>query len=1270
MEDDQEFEDLKKRLEPFPNYFQLELQKVSRNTWKNVKQKLEAEEEEAHTCQSDMEIHRDKNLKACVYYELGDCETADRLIGEVLKSSRNTNVNASAMMALIQYKNGMFAESDNIMGQLETLKDSGDTFLIDEAFAEMAYGYSRIDAKYYTKAVDYFEDVICKRQSTQHKDFVFIWKFGLALTLRRCNHLDLRTLHPDIIPDKTSKRADDLLIDIIDNCRNDVYIARACIERANLCSNFVDSRTHIDKQLVESLIKEGVNKAPNDHVILAKAGRLMRHIYKFREAEEYLRKSVHIRETSLALHQLGLLLKGKLKARQKREKNNSRGRGRGTGRGSWKSWSRTNSLVEYNRTNYNSTCVPQFMLPTSPISRPPPRQTQRNKSVKPIRLFSCMSTSNETSPQHNPGLKDGSKSDPHLKILPFGSLAKESMSDRQSMPKRGGFTLEDENDKGSSKPVLVNTSDNPIPESKNMKSTVYKDDKLNSHPIMEICPELASLSLEPKKAQDIISYHQVLDNSGPSNVTHVSTDIQPTVDRTQSDVLNLQTYAGPTAVDESHKESLTVKCVIDTKCDIEEDSEMTDIFEHPYSQEIRLGSTPHHKYPESKYRANNQVPEKGAYIFPADALCKGDENEYKDIKSSSSLITPFNTETVDSTTETVDSTTETVDNTTETVDSTTETVDSTTETVDSTTKTVDTPFNTETVDSTTGTVDSTTETVDITTETGDITTETIDSTTEIVDSTTKFQEKDVQDIEVTVIKEVIFNYSDDTINKVTEVKSNQGKDLSDANKAADTANRDKDFDVDHENKTLTKAKSMQMDFKEKYPGIVSSLSPDAKPFVPSTKLSVACDTQIRYLRAHSSPILEYGSSMGLFSRILKSPGHDQVAIYDKNSKYQLEECLTMFQKSYDISQGRNRNAAYDMGLTYLQMTPPQYEKAREAFRKTFDCNSPLSRYRGFEQSGICLVHMSQESDSKRNDHEKDAFEMFKRAIRCWGLCQKATPIFHNPNQHLHSLKSIRQLILGEEGRSRTKKVKEVADLHYCVREYGESLGLYKELKVKLERSNDAKDLDITKGIIKNNVKLGNFSDVLDLILILVNSREGFESKAFILEVLLEIIKSAINNENTNVIKSVFDIYRRLKEYDGDDDDIVVIYDEETVGGQIFGWLQKLSGLKITKNDDNVPINHLRKLGQIEIISNSEAVIFIIAEQEKETDYREYLVGSALEAIQNKKRLSKIVPITVNNCSLPSSLWAFKRLPYPRNNLDTDIHVASWLCSFCDILLSS
>ncbi|KAK6177289.1 hypothetical protein SNE40_015416 [Patella caerulea] len=314
--------------------------------------------------------------------------------------------------------------------------------------------------------------------------------------------------------------------------------------------------------------------------------------------------------------------------------------------------------------------------------------------------------------------------------------------------------------------------------------------------------------------------------------------------------------------------------------------------------------------------------------------------------------------------------------------------------------------------------------------------------------------------------------------------------------------------------------------------------------------------------------------------------------------------------------------------------------------------------------------MSQESDSKRNDYVKDAFEMFKQAIRCWGLCLENMPSLDNQRQHIHSLKSVRQLILGGEDHMEIKEVKEVADLHYCVREYGESLGLYKELKAELERSNDAQDqdLDIAKGIIKNNIKLRNFSDVLDLILILVNSREGFENKAFILEVLLEIIKCAISNENDDLIESVFDIYHRLTEKDGDDDDIVVIYEEETVGGQAIGWLQKLSGLKITKNDDNVPINHPRRTGQMELISNSEAVIFIITDQEKEATYLKYLVASALEAMHDKdRRLSKIIPITANNCSLQSSLGAFKRLPYPRNNLNDDI--TSWLCSFCDILLS-
>ncbi|KAK6177290.1 hypothetical protein SNE40_015417 [Patella caerulea] len=491
MEDDQKFEDMKKRLQPFPNYFQLELQTVSCKTWKQVKQKLE-EEEEAHVCQSDMEIRMDKNLKACVYYELGDPEKAGELLVEVLNSSGNKNINASAMMALIHYKNGMFTESNNIMGQLEALKDSGDTFLIDEACAEMAYGYSRIDARYYTKAIKLFEYVI-KRQPVQHEQFVFTWKFGLALTLRRCIRFDLRTLHPNINLKETDERADELLVDIIKNCTNDVYIAMACVERADLCSHDVDPSTNIDKLLVERLIEQGVNKAPNDHVILAKAGKLLRRIFHLRKAEKYLRKPVNIRETPLGLHQLGLLLKGKLKKRQKGKHIKRGARVRGTGH--------------------------------------TPRHTQ------------------------------------------------EAISDCRSMPrKREGFTIGNEYDKGSSKPVLGNSSNNPIPESKSILSTVYKDRKLNSQPIMKIGPELAGVTLESKKAKDTISRDQLLNNTldctRPTNMARKSIDVPLTVDKTQPDGTRLTAVVGG-----EYRTTLKTKCVFNTKCDTEKASDMTDTFD-------------------------------------------------------------------------------------------------------------------------------------------------------------------------------------------------------------------------------------------------------------------------------------------------------------------------------------------------------------------------------------------------------------------------------------------------------------------------------------------------------------------------------------------------------------------------------------------------------------------------------------------------------------------------------------------------------------------
>ncbi|ESP00108.1 hypothetical protein LOTGIDRAFT_158337 [Lottia gigantea] len=270
---------------------------------------------------------------------------------------------------------------------------------------------------------------------------------------------------------------------------------------------------------------------------------------------------------------------------------------------------------------------------------------------------------------------------------------------------------------------------------------------------------------------------------------------------------------------------------------------------------------------------------------------------------------------------------------------------------------------------------------------------------------------------------------------------------------------------------------------------------------------------------------------------------------------------------------------YDWGITLLQMTPTNYDEVMEKFNHILEHDrSPFNRYRCYEQYGMCKIRMNESQDFDQTSREKyrnDAVEMFRRAIRCWAYCQKIkiSKHFDDAEANCTSLKSIREIILGEDSEHRTKPKKDMASLYYLVKKYGFSLSLYQEVHDELKRTSYTDtDNEVIQGIINNHIQLQQFTGVLDLLALLLCSKEGLKCLEFKTEVLTQMMHHSIDTNDYNLAESVFNFEKDPNEEC--DSDVAIIFNEydqvtKKTGATLQNWLCDFSksGLKMIKSSE-------------------------------------------------------------------------------------------------------
>ncbi|KAK7088436.1 uncharacterized protein [Littorina saxatilis] len=318
------FEDFHRQLNDFPHSFQLENQdRLLVDQLNKVRRSLESALEVGY--KTPVETARARNLLAFVLFRLGQPARALQETQEALNSEgEHQNLVSLANEAVILWHQGQRYKAQEIVQKLHNLKNEAPEFgyLAVKAKAELAFCYTRCDPSVYSLAQNIFIEVL---RDAEEPD-VWLWTFGLALTLRR----QLRTtLNPTPSEIEEHLRVLRLYLGITKNCKSSNSLkAKAFAEIALVL--YVRNAEQLESALqkeADMTVAQACEKAlacdPDDNSALWKCGKLYRYLRQPDRSCELLKKATCLRPTTKGLHQLGLTYKAL--ATQEKHKHSSSG---------------------------------------------------------------------------------------------------------------------------------------------------------------------------------------------------------------------------------------------------------------------------------------------------------------------------------------------------------------------------------------------------------------------------------------------------------------------------------------------------------------------------------------------------------------------------------------------------------------------------------------------------------------------------------------------------------------------------------------------------------------------------------------------------------------------------------------------------------------------------------------------------------------------------------------------------------------------------------
>lgn len=222
--------------------------------------------------QYQLETMRCRNLIIFFLILLGRKQEALKYC-ESLKEDASKSVIFLTLLAVLQWELNYKTECSETMEILQDLYKLVELeYILAVAEAEKGHLLICIGPQGFLRAMDLLEKAIRKCPQSE----VYLWKFDLALAIRRNFSIYAHSEHPKLASSVLASRAFELLTDIARHCPNEMYRARGLVELVRLISHlgfFVEICREEDRENIKSLCEKYDERALVDEALSIDSGK-------------------------------------------------------------------------------------------------------------------------------------------------------------------------------------------------------------------------------------------------------------------------------------------------------------------------------------------------------------------------------------------------------------------------------------------------------------------------------------------------------------------------------------------------------------------------------------------------------------------------------------------------------------------------------------------------------------------------------------------------------------------------------------------------------------------------------------------------------------------------------------------------------------------------------------------------------------------------------------------------------------------------------------
>ena len=264
--------------------------------------------------QYQLEKVRCHNLIIFLQYLLG-CKQKALDYCQALREDNSKSIIFLTLQAMLQYELRPPKEHKKTLATLQDLYKASDFgYLQAVAEAEKGYVLISIGPIGFLNAMDLLQKAINKCPNSD----IFLWKYDLALAIRRNFNIGAYSEHPELAAQVLAQKAIELLRDTAAVCPNNLYKVRSKVELARLISHLTffctvcteDEKVAILKLIEDynerDLFEEAFNMVHSkDFYTIRECGRYFLHVQDYNRAMHCFQASYSERKTSMACQLFG-----------------------------------------------------------------------------------------------------------------------------------------------------------------------------------------------------------------------------------------------------------------------------------------------------------------------------------------------------------------------------------------------------------------------------------------------------------------------------------------------------------------------------------------------------------------------------------------------------------------------------------------------------------------------------------------------------------------------------------------------------------------------------------------------------------------------------------------------------------------------------------------------------------------------------------------------------------------------------------------------------